>query len=145
VLWLAFLNGLRQRDRAHLDRPVDLYTTAQVEDLVLTASRAHHVWQTQCQKTRQLLRYSVEPPLSERSVILFEMTRGGRWVFIMWDDGSVYFWDTQEPTAGPRNLLPSILGLSARKMLRNASLLTHTDKDFMTIDLIYTIWSKSYL
>jgi len=139
MVWLDMLRNMRQHRPVHLEKPLSLYSTSELEYLVVRTHVAAKQWHSPLFTPHVTeLWHPSDGDNTHDTPLLLSFLPGGRWLLMMWPNGRLEFWDVQLPTpkCAQSMQMSDIPGPGG--FLTNVAILHHDDSEYASFDLTYT-------
>ncbi|KAF8954395.1 hypothetical protein BDZ97DRAFT_1865612 [Flammula alnicola] len=133
-IWENLLQEIISRSQIHtkLERPIELYSSKELEHLALQWTTANIGW-----TSGELLRYR-QHRMSDDDVFNFQLVEGGRWLLVANRAGRVTYYDLDEEEMKEKTLIPVQLGIQLEQLDKTSTLMDvdmDVDAHFLTFNL----------
>ncbi|KAF8965596.1 hypothetical protein BDZ97DRAFT_768738 [Flammula alnicola] len=133
-IWENLLQEIISRSQIHtkLERPIELYSSKELEHLALQWTTANMGW-----TSGELLRYR-QHRMSDDDVLNFQLVEGGRWLLVANRAGRVTYYDLDEEEMKEKTLIPEQLGIQLEQLDKTSTLMDvdmDVDAHFLTFNL----------
>ena len=133
------LRNMQGHRPIHLEKPLSLYSTADLEYLVVRAHVATKKWHSPSSAPRTTeLWHAPDGDKTSHRPLLLSFLPGGRWLLVIWPKGQLEFWDVQSPIPECAQSMQTCVVPSAEEALTNVAIFNHGDSDYPSFDLTYT-------